>query len=55
MEINSNPKQQFFVNYVNQVVCYLIFALVLKINSYASRIIEVEENQKIISTGHMQW
>lgn len=30
---------------------YLMFALVLKTNSYASRIIEVEKGQKVISTG----
>lgn len=30
---------------------YLMFALVLKTNSYASRIIEVEEGQKLITTG----
>jgi protein-S-isoprenylcysteine O-methyltransferase Ste14 len=30
---------------------YLIFFLVIKENAYASRIIEVEEDQKVISTG----
>ncbi len=30
---------------------YLMFALVLKTNSYASRVIEVEEGQKVVSTG----
>lgn len=30
---------------------YLLFALVLKTNSYASRVIEVEKGQKVISTG----
>lgn len=30
---------------------YLMFALVLKTNSYASRIIEVEKDQKVITTG----
>ena len=30
---------------------YLIIFFVFKQNSYASRIVEVEENQKIISTG----
>jgi len=30
---------------------YLMFALVLKTNSYASRIIEVEKGQKVITTG----
>jgi protein-S-isoprenylcysteine O-methyltransferase Ste14 len=30
---------------------YLLFVLVLKENSFASRIIEVEQNQKVISTG----
>jgi protein-S-isoprenylcysteine O-methyltransferase Ste14 len=30
---------------------YLIFLLVIKENSYASRIIEVEENQEVITTG----
>ena len=30
---------------------YLLFALVLKTNSYASRIIEVEKGQGVISTG----
>jgi len=30
---------------------YLFFALVLKTNSYASRIVEVEKGQKVITTG----
>lgn len=30
---------------------YLLFALVLKTNSYASRVIEVEKGQKVITTG----
>lgn len=30
---------------------YLMFALVLKTNSYASRVIEVEKGQKVITTG----
>jgi protein-S-isoprenylcysteine O-methyltransferase Ste14 len=30
---------------------YLIVALVFKANSYASRIVEVEKGQKVISTG----
>ena len=30
---------------------YLMFALVLKTNSYASRVIEVEKGQKVISAG----
>lgn len=30
---------------------YLLFALVLRANSYASRIVEVEKSQKVISTG----
>lgn len=30
---------------------YLMFALVLKTNSYASRVIEIEKGQKVISTG----
>ena len=30
---------------------YMVFFVVLRENSYASRIVEVEENQKVISTG----
>jgi len=30
---------------------YMVFFIVLRENSYASRIVEVEENQKVISTG----
>ncbi len=30
---------------------YVVFFIVLRENSYASRIVEVEENQKVISTG----
>lgn len=33
------------------LIGYYLFFLVLKENSYASRIIEVSENQKVISTG----
>lgn len=33
------------------LIGYFIFALVLRENSFASRIIEVEEDQKVISTG----
>ncbi len=33
------------------LLAYLMFALVLKTNSYASRIVEVEKDQKVITTG----
>jgi len=32
-------------------LCYLLFIVVLKENEYASRIIEIENGQKVISTG----
>jgi len=33
------------------ILGYLMFALVLKTNSYASRVVEVEKGQKVITTG----
>lgn len=33
------------------VLGYLLFVLVLRVNSYASRVVEVEEGQRVASTG----
>ena len=33
------------------LICYLLYAEVLRENTYLSRIIEVQENQKVIDTG----
>lgn len=33
------------------ILSYLFIALVFKTNTYASRVVEVEENQRVISTG----
>lgn len=34
------------------LICYLLYAEVLRENTYLSRTIEVQENQKVIDTGH---
>jgi protein-S-isoprenylcysteine O-methyltransferase Ste14 len=45
------PTYLVIVSDVLVLLGYLIFLFVLRENSYASRIVEVEENQKVITTG----
>lgn len=45
------PLPVIFISEFLVALGYFFFFLVLKENSYASRVIEVEKNQKVISTG----
>ena len=45
------PVEIVFISLFVILLGYLLIFLVFRENSYASRIIEVEENQKVISTG----
>ena len=45
------PDWAVWVSAVLFLVCYLLYAEVLRENTYLSRTIEVQENQKVIDTG----
>ena len=45
------PKSIVIISSVMFVISYIIYAEVLRENTYLSRTIEVEENQKVIDTG----
>lgn len=48
---HSLPKSVVFVAVAVFLISYLIYAEVLRENTYLSRTIEVQENQKVIDTG----
>ncbi|MEN8121977.1 MAG: isoprenylcysteine carboxylmethyltransferase family protein [Bacteroidota bacterium] len=48
---SSVPTELIIIADVVVLLGYLLFFLVLKENSFASRVVEVEKNQKLISTG----
>ncbi len=50
-EWSNVPLAVVAVSFLLVLFGYLMFALVLKANSYASRVVEVEKGQKVISTG----
>jgi protein-S-isoprenylcysteine O-methyltransferase Ste14 len=52
---SSVPATGVIIADVMVLLGYAFFALVLKENQYASRIIEVEEQQKVITTGPYAW
>lgn len=45
------PNWAVWISAVIFLVCYLLYAEVLRENTYLSRTIEVQENQKVIDTG----
>ena len=45
------PEWAVWVSAVVFLVCYLLYAEVLRENTYLSRTVEVQENQKVIDTG----
>ena len=45
------PDWAVWVSAVVFIVCYLLYAEVLRENTYLSRTVEVQENQKVIDTG----
>lgn len=45
------PDWAVWVSAVVFLVCYLLYAEVLRENTYLSRTVEVQENQKVIETG----
>jgi len=53
--LSNVPVHLVYVSLLVVLVSYLLLAYVLLVNRYASRVIEVEKNQKVISHGPYAW